>query len=120
MCLVRHFCRPPSDLWILLSKKASERFKGLEHLGAAHSSDLVDPFSGGVTAEYFIKFITHMDPNGHSTSGRSILPWPRYTNELPSMMRFFHNDIPVSVGFDVNRKKALDNWNKLMLKRPAP
>ena len=120
MCLVCHFCRPPSDLWILSFKPVSERFKGLEHLGAVHSSDLVDPFSGGVTAEYFIKFITHMDPNGHSMSGRSILPWPRYTNERPSMMRFFHNDIPVSLGFDIDRKEALDNWNKLVLERPAP
>jgi len=120
MCLVCHFRRPLFGLWILSFKPASERFKGLEHLGAAHSSDLVDPFSGGVTAEYFIKFITHMDPNGHSMSGHSILPWPRYTNELPSMMRFFHNDIPVSLGFDIDRKEALDNWNKLVLERPAP
>jgi len=67
----------------------SERFKGLEHLGAAHSSDLMDPFSGGVTADYFIQFITHADPNGRSTSDRSILSWPKHSNELPSMMKFF-------------------------------
>ena len=95
----------------------SERFKGLEHLGAAHSSDLVDPFSGGVTADYFIQFITHLDPNGHSASPRSILPWPRYSNELPSVMRFFHDDNPVSVGWDSYRKEALNNWNRLSLRR---
>lgn len=95
----------------------SERFKGLEYLGAAHSSDLVDPFSGGVTADYFIQFITHLDPNGHSASPRSILPWPRYSSELPSVMRFFHDDNPVSVGWDSYRKEALNNWNRLSLGR---
>jgi len=93
----------------------SERFKGLEHLGAAHSSDLVDPFSGGVTADYFIQFITHLDPNGHSMSPRSILPWPRYSNELPSVMRFFHDDEPVSIGRDDFRKEGVNMWNRLVL-----
>ena len=93
----------------------SERFKGLEHLGAAHSSDLVDPFSGGVMADYFIQFITHLDPNGHSMSPRSILPWPRYSNELPSAMRFFHDDEPVSIGRDDYRKEGLNMWNRLVL-----
>ena len=93
----------------------SERFKGLEHLGAAHSSDLVDPFSGGVTADYFIQFITHLDPNGHSMSPRSILPWPRYSNELPSTMRFFHDHEPLSIGRDDYRKEGLDLWNRLVL-----
>lgn len=96
---------------------ASEKFKGLRHLGAAHSSDLVDPFSGGVTADYFIQFITHMNPNGRSASPRSILPWPRYSNELPSMMRFFHDGTPVSIGRDDFRKDALNNWNRLTLGR---
>jgi len=96
---------------------ASDKFKGLEHLGATHSSDLVDPFSGGVTADYFIQFITHLDPNGHSASHRSILPWPRYSNELPSVMRFFHDDIPASIGLDNYRKEALNNWNRLVLGR---
>lgn len=106
---------------ILLFKLASERFKGLEHLGAAHSSDLMDPFSGGVTADYFIQFITHADPNRRSTSDRSILSWPKHSNELPSMMRFFHGDMPVSIGLDDYRKAALDNWNRLVLEnRPGP
>ena len=96
---------------------ASERFKDLEHLGAAHSSDLVDPFNGGVTADYFIQFITHLDPNGPSASPRSILPWPRYSNELPSVMRFFHDGIPASIGRDDYRKEALTNWNRLVLGR---
>lgn len=93
----------------------SERFKGLEYLGAAHSSDLVDPFSGGVMADYFIQFITHMDPNGPSASSRSALRWPKYSNELPSVMRFFHNDMPLSIGQDDYRKEALSNWNRLTL-----
>ena len=97
------------------SNTVSERFKGLEHLGAAHSSDLVDPFSGGVTADYFIQFVTHLDPNGHSMSPRSILPWPRYSIELPSTMRFFHNDEPVSIGRDDYRKEGLSLWNRLVL-----
>ena len=88
------------------NQPASERFKGLEHLGATHSSDLVDPFSGEVTADYFIRFITCMDLNGHSTSHRSILPWPKYSNELPSAMRFFHGDEPVSIRLDDCRKEA--------------
>ena len=110
---------PPSDSFILSLKLVSERFKGLEHLGAAHSSDLADPFSGGITADYFIQFITHMDPNGHSMSPRSILPWPRYSDELPSVMRFFHDDIPASLGMDDYRNDALDNWNRLVLEVPA-
>lgn len=105
-------------VWVFVS----ERFKRLEHLGAAHSSDLVDPFSGGVTADYFIQFVTHMDPNGHSASPRSILPWPRYTDEYPSAMRFFHDDTPLSIGMDDYRKEALENWNRLVLieKLPPP
>ncbi|KAF9779504.1 carotenoid ester lipase precursor [Thelephora terrestris] len=114
----RYFAQSRSDkqpVYVFLS----ERFKGLEHLGAAHSSDLADPFSGGITADYFIQFITHMDPNGRSMSPRSILPWPRYSNELPSVMRFFHDDIPASLGMDDYRKDALDNWNRLVLEVPA-
>ena len=114
-----HFIPSSFDSYILTSKLVSERFKGLEHLGAAHSSDLVDPFSGGVTADYFIQFITHMDPNGESMSPRAILPWPRYSNELPSVMRFFHDDIPASLGMDDYRKEALDNWNRLVLEGSA-
>jgi len=96
---------------------ASEKFKALEHLGAAHSSDLVDAFSGGVTTDYFVQFITHLDPNGHSASPRSILPWPKYSNDLPSVMRFFHHNIPVSLGQDGYREEALNNWNRLVLGR---
>jgi len=110
--------RPPFDpSFLSILDAASERFKGLEHLGAAHSSDLVDPFSGGVTADYFIQFVTHLDPNGPSSSPRSILPWPRYSNELPSVMKFFHDDIPVSIGRDDYREEALNNWNRLVLGR---
>lgn len=75
----------------------------------------MDPFSGGVTADYFIQFVVHMDPNGHSASDRSVLPWPKHSNEQPSMMRFFHDDVPVSIGLDDYRKEALDNWNRLVL-----
>ena len=103
------------NLYILSFKPASEAFKGLEHLGSAHSSDLVDPFSGGVTADYFIQFTTHTDPNGRSASPRSVLPWPRYSNEIPSMMRFFHNGVPVSMGLDDYRAEALNNWNRLVV-----
>jgi len=108
------FAEPTPCRWRILTV-VSKRFKGLEHLGAAHSSDLVDPFSGGVTADYFIQFITHLDQNGPSMSPRSILPWPRYSNELPSAMRFFHNDEPVSIGRDDYRKEGLNMWNRLAL-----
>jgi len=66
-------------------------------------------------ADYFIQFITHLDPNGRSASHRSILPWPRYSNEVPSTIRFFHDDIPVSIGRDDYRQEALNNWNRLAL-----
>ena len=106
----------PFDLHLFsTANTVSERFKGLEHLGAAHSSDLFDPFSGGVTADYFIQFATHMDPNGHSASSRSALFWPKYSNELPSVMRFFRNNTPLSIGQDDYRKEALSNWNRLTL-----
>ena len=110
---------PPLELHIS-SKPASEKFKNLEHLGAAHSSDLADPFNGGVTADYFIQFITHGDPNGHSTSHRSTLHWPSYSNDLPSVMRFFHDDIPVSIGLDDYRKEGLDHWNSLSIRFTPP
>jgi hypothetical protein len=116
MCLVCPTSPHPCfDLRSSSFKTVSEKFKGLEHLGAAHSSDLVDPFSGGVTADYFIQFITHLDPNGDSMSPRSILPWPKYSNELPSTMRFFHDGAPVSIGRDDYREEAINNWNGLML-----
>ena len=110
-----HFSPPAFGFGFSSFNTVSERFKNLEHLGAAHSSDLVDPFSGGVTADYFIQFITYLDPNGHSMSPRSILPWPRYSNELPSVMRFFHDDEPVSIGRDDFRKEGLNMWNRLVL-----
>ena len=111
-------CISPSRLPIFipsqLSNTVSENFKGLEHLGAAHSSDLVGPFSGGVMADYFIQFITHLDSNDQSASRHSILPRPRYANELPSVMRVFHNGILVSIGQD-DYREALDSWNRLTL-----
>jgi acetylcholinesterase len=116
-CMSRSF---PSSLDpCLIVQLANEKFKGLDYLGSAHSSDLGDPFSGGVTADYFIQFITHLDPNGQSASHRSILPWPRYSSELPSTMRFFHDDTPVSIGRDDYREEALSNWNRLVLEGGA-
>ena len=105
----------PFGMRISSFEPASDRFKDLEHLGATHSSDLVDLFNGGVTTDYFIQFIAHMDPNGRSTSHRSILRWPKYSNELPAMMIFSRDDVPVSIGLDDYREEALNNWNKLVL-----
>lgn len=94
----------------------SQRFKDLEVLGAAHGSDLLDPFDGGVTADYFIQFITSSDPNGHSTSNRTTLVWPKYSNGQPSLMTFFRDlATPTSIGQDDYRNDPLNEWNALAL-----
>jgi len=37
------------------------------------------------------------------------------------MIRFFHDDIPVSIGWDDYRKEAMRNWGRLILgKRFVP
>jgi len=32
-------------------------------------------------------------------------------------MRFFHEDIPVSIGQDDYREEAINNWNRLTVRR---
>ena len=32
-------------------------------------------------------------------------------------MRFFHDDIPVSIGQDDYREEAINNWNRLTVRR---
>ena len=59
----------PFSMQISSFKPASDRFKDLEHLGATCSSNLVGLFSGGVTADYFIRFIAkHNDPTYRSST----------------------------------------------------
>lgn len=74
---------PGQNTWSYLSKL----FDGFPDLGTAHSSDLVNVFGGGIMADYFIRFINTLDPNG-SSSPRAQVKWPRYDTEQPRLLTF--------------------------------
>ena len=75
----------------------------------AHSSDLADVFGGGVMADYFIRFINTLDPNG-SSSPRAQAEWPRYDTEQPRLMTFLpeYKEPSVVVTDDDFRKEQIE------------
>jgi carboxylesterase type B len=83
----------------------------------AHSSDLASVFGGGVMADYFIRFINTLDPNG-SSSSRAQVEWPRYDPERPQLLTFLpeYKEPSVVVTDDDFRKEQLE-WFAGMAKR---
>ncbi|KAF9779512.1 Alpha/Beta hydrolase protein [Thelephora terrestris] len=96
---------PRQNTWSYLSRQLD----GFPDLGTAHSSDLADIFGGGVMADYFIRFINTLDPNG-SSSPRAQVEWPTYDTENLRLLTFLpdYNEPSVIVTDDNFRKEQIE------------
>ncbi|OBZ65248.1 Lipase 1 [Grifola frondosa] len=52
-------------------------------LGAAHSTDLENVYGGGDMADYLIRFVATLNPNGATG-----INWPEYTVDSPQLLAF--------------------------------
>ncbi|KAG9308835.1 carotenoid ester lipase precursor [Chiua virens] len=89
------------SIWTYVSK----RMKDTPFLGAAHTFDLLNVYSGGDMASYFVRFVTNLDPNVGETTD---LYWPQYdvtTNE--TMLEFLDGSIPQALTMDTYRAEAM-------------
>jgi acetylcholinesterase len=80
----------------------------------AHSSDLANVFGGGVMADYFIRFVNTLDPNG-SSSPRAQVEWPRYDAERPQLLTFLpeHEEHSAVLTDDDFRKEQIEWFAEL-------
>ncbi|KAI9063823.1 alpha/beta-hydrolase [Trametes sanguinea] len=85
--------------WSFVSKRS--KVKGL---GAAHSTDLQNIFGGGDMADFLIRFVNTLDPNG----GGPETNWPAYDLEAPQMLAFIEGAKPLEVVPDTFRKEAME------------
>ena len=97
--------------YVLPSTQKTHNIKltGIARPFQAHSSDLMNVFGGGVMADYFIRFINTLDPNG-SSSPRAQVEWPRYDPERPRLLTFLpeRKEPSVIVTEDDFRKEPME------------
>ncbi|KAF9237743.1 Alpha/Beta hydrolase protein [Melanogaster broomeanus] len=68
------------DMWSYLSKRS----KQTPYLGSYQGSDLLNIFGrDGDMADYLIRFVANLDPNGNTT-----IQWPKYTTASPNALVF--------------------------------
>ncbi|KIP05209.1 hypothetical protein PHLGIDRAFT_74623 [Phlebiopsis gigantea 11061_1 CR5-6] len=97
------------NTWSFLNK----RLKLTPGLGSAHSTDLLNVYTGGDMAVYLINFANHFDPNG---SG--LLSWPKYTTSSPRLLTFLDGPIPLEISQDTYRTDAMNFLTQLSLEAP--
>ncbi|KDR71926.1 hypothetical protein GALMADRAFT_785342 [Galerina marginata CBS 339.88] len=91
----------------------SKRFKTLPILGAMHVTDLLNVYGGEELANYLIRFVTTLNPNGFGN-----VLWPQYTPNSPQMLTFLDGFIPTTLTTDNFRQAQLTFLNNLTLFHP--
>ncbi|KAK7437475.1 hypothetical protein VKT23_018546 [Stygiomarasmius scandens] len=97
-------------IWAFLSK----RFKGTPILGSFHASDILNVYGGGGMADYLIRFVANLDPNG-STG----ISWPKYSQAAPTLLTFLDGLIPQALTQDTYRVDAMKTLTQVLLTNPV-
>lgn len=97
------------NIWGFVHK----RLKVVPILGSFHTSDLLDVYGGGEMADYLIRFVNTLDPNGSGA-----LQWPQYTSQDRNLMTFRDGLIPLAITQDNFRKEGMDILTTITLARP--
>ncbi|KAI9063824.1 carotenoid ester lipase [Trametes sanguinea] len=95
--------------WSFMSKRSE-----VKGLGAAHSTDLQNVFGGGDMADFLIRFVNTLDPNGGPE-----INWPAYTPETPELLAFIDGEKPLEITPDTFRKEAMEYLMFLGLVHPV-
>ncbi|CDO68162.1 hypothetical protein BN946_scf184938.g14 [Trametes cinnabarina] len=95
--------------WSFMSKRT--QVKGL---GATHSTDLQNVYGGGDMADFLIRFVNTLDPNGGPE-----IHWPAYTPESPQLLAFVDGEKPLTIISDTFRKEAMEYLTFLGLVYPV-
>ena len=91
-----------------------KRQKNLPVLGSFHTTDLVNVYGGGDMADYLIRFVATLDPNGNTG-----ISWPKWTPESQDMLLFNDNaSAPLSLTQDTYREEALAFTSEVFTKNP--
>ncbi|KAL7280942.1 hypothetical protein ACG7TL_005891 [Trametes sanguinea] len=93
-----HHLSARQKAWSFMSKRS--QVKGL---GATHSTDLQDVFGGGDMADFLIRFVNTLDPNGGPE-----INWPVYSPEAPQLLAFVDGEQPLEIISDTFRKEAME------------
>nr|VWO96474.1 Carboxylic ester hydrolase (EC [Ganoderma boninense] len=89
-------------------------------LGYAHGSDLIPAFMGAALADYIIRFVATLDPNGDSANGTasaSAVYWPQYDTKQRRVLET-HDD-GVAMGADTLRLEPMAALTELTLAYPV-
>lgn len=109
----RYFLQSIADeqpVWSYLSK----RFKAFPIVGAAHTTDLLNVWSGGDMTDFLVNFVNKLDPNGPGGH----LQWPAYTKDSPNMMTFLDGLFPEVITKDTYREEPMAYMTRLSLAHP--
>ncbi|OBZ65327.1 Lipase 3 [Grifola frondosa] len=87
---------------------AQHSFPGL---GAAHTPDLINVFSGGSMADYLIRFVATLDPN----DGTEAVYWPRYNISQRQILTFQDGDTPLNISMNWTRMEGTRVLTRLNL-----
>ena len=84
-------------------------------MGSFHASDLVNVYGGGDMADYLIRFVATLDPNGNTG-----ISWPKWTSEAPNMLAFSDDEaVPLSLMEDTYRKEAMAASGEVLFANPS-
>ncbi|KAF9046245.1 carotenoid ester lipase precursor [Panaeolus papilionaceus] len=100
------------NVWAFLNK----RLKGLPVLGSAHGTDILNVYGGGDMADYLIRFVVNLNPNG---KGLFDFQWPRYTLSDKRLLTFKDGLIPLEITRDTYREAAMAFLTNVTLANPV-
>jgi acetylcholinesterase len=79
----------------------------------AHASDILNVYGGGGMANYLIRFVVNLDPNGNPG-----IQWPKWTTSSPKLLTFFDGLIPELITEDTYREDELKFLTSVTLANP--
>ncbi len=80
-----------------------------------HGTDLLNVLRGGDMADYFIRFVNHLDPNA-ATGGQ--VHWPPYNLSTRSTLQFNDGSVPLNITVDDQRLEGTTELTSLALHFP--
>ncbi|RPD58749.1 carotenoid ester lipase precursor [Lentinus tigrinus ALCF2SS1-6] len=86
---------------------------GLPALGVVHTSDLSNALGPGDMTDYFVRFVNHLDPNGHTG-----VQWPLYNATSRITLQFNDGSTPLDIAVDSQRLEGTEELTKLSLRFP--
>ncbi|KAI0056007.1 carotenoid ester lipase precursor [Artomyces pyxidatus] len=90
-----------------------KRGKNNTVLGAYHGTDIQSVYHGADLGDYFIRFVTTLNPNG-----KTGIPWPKYTTSSPQLLTLLDGSTPLVITNDTYRAAGFKYLTQLSLEDP--